>query len=121
MGDQLLSPESPHSNISTDSSRAIDRYLSDPVFDQAMVTEYTAFGILFLFGICINTLSLYKLTRKRMANKGSQMTLLLIHLSVADLIAILVQVLKIYIGNFKVVSKRIFVIFFISLPDLIIS
>ena len=92
---QLLSPESPHSNISTDNSSDIYRYLLDPVYVRALVTEYTAFGILFLFGICINIFSLYKLTRKRMANKGSQMTLLLIHLSAADLIAILVQVLKI--------------------------
>ena len=91
---QLLSPESPHSNISTDNSSDIYRYLLDPVYVRALVTEYTAFGILFLFGICINIFSLYKLTRKRMANKGSQMTLLLIHLSVADLIVILYQAFK---------------------------
>ena len=51
-----------------------------------------AFTVLFLFGICINILSLYKLTRKRLANKGSRMTLLLIHLSAADLIVTLFHV-----------------------------
>ena len=87
MVDQLLSPESPHSNISTENPTSSG-------FDQTRVIRITIVSILCLFGICTNSLSLYKLTRKRLANKGFRMTLLLIHLSIADLIVILVQGLE---------------------------
>ena len=83
----MVSPESPHSNISTENPTSSG-------FDQTQVIRITIVSILCLFGICTNSLSLYKLSRKRMANKGSRMTPLLIHLSIADLIVILVQGLE---------------------------
>ena len=65
--------------------------------DSPQVIANTTVSILFLFGICINSLSIYKLSRKILAKKGSQMTLLLLNLSVADLIVILYQVLEMWI------------------------
>ena len=86
----MVSPESPHSNISTENPTSSG-------FDQTQVIRITIVSILCLFGICTNSLSLYKLSRERLAKQDkSRMTLLLIHLSLADLIVILFQVPEVW-------------------------
>ena len=92
MADQLLSSESSQSNIST-----VNPEPASLVFSLSQVIEITAYSVLFLFGFCTNSLSLYKLSRERLAKQDkSRMTLLLIHLSVADLIVILFQVPEVW-------------------------
>ena len=58
----------------------------DMVFGEAQMLAIIAYIIMFITGLTTNTMSLVSLLRERLRRKDrSKMTLLLIHLSVADL------------------------------------
>ena len=58
----------------------------DMMFGEAQIVAIIAYVIMFITGLTTNTMSLLHLLRERLRGKDrSKMTLLLIHLSVADL------------------------------------
>ena len=58
----------------------------DMMFGQAQMLAIMAYIVMFIVGLTTNTMSLTSLLRERLRRKDrSKMTLLLIHLSVADL------------------------------------
>ena len=58
----------------------------DMMFGEAQVVAIIAYTVMFIMGLTTNTMSLVSLLRERLQRKDrSKMTLLLIHLSVADL------------------------------------
>ena len=58
----------------------------DMVFGKAHILSIITYSILFSIGLTLNTISLYKLLQERIIHRNrSKMTLLLIHLSIADL------------------------------------
>ena len=58
----------------------------DMVFGKAHILSIITYSILFSIGLTFNTISLYKLLQERIIHRNrSKMTLLLIHLSIADL------------------------------------
>ena len=63
----------------------------DMMFGEAQIVAIIAYVIMFITGLTTNTMSLLHLLRERLRGKDrSKMTLLLIHLSVADLTVYLV-------------------------------
>ena len=59
----------------------------DMVFGEANIAAITLYFLMFSVGLTTNSLSLYKLTTARLKMKDrSRMTLLLIHLAVADML-----------------------------------
>ena len=59
----------------------------DMKFGDAQIIAITAYSIMFIIGLTLNTISLYQLLRKRLVRRNrNRMTLLLIHLAVADLL-----------------------------------
>ena len=58
----------------------------DMMFGEAQIVAIIAYMIMFITGLTTNTMSLVSLLRERLrGNDRSKMTLLLIHLSIADL------------------------------------
>ena len=58
----------------------------DMMFGEAQIVAIIAYMIMFITGLTTNTMSLVSLLRERLRGKDrSKMTLLLIHLSIADL------------------------------------
>ena len=58
----------------------------DMMFGEAQIVAIIAYMIMFITGLTTNTMSLVSLLRERLRDKDrSKMTLLLIHLSIADL------------------------------------
>ena len=58
----------------------------DMMFGEAQIVAIVAYMIMFITGLTTNTMSLVSLLRERLrGNDLSKMTLLLIHLSIADL------------------------------------
>ena len=58
----------------------------DMMFGEAQIVAIIAYMIMFITGLTTNTMSLVSLLRERLWDKDrSKMTLLLIHLSIADL------------------------------------
>ena len=59
----------------------------DMKFGDAQIIAITAYSIMFIIGLTLNTISLYQLLVKRLMRRNrNRMTLLLIHLAVADLL-----------------------------------
>ena len=66
----------------------------DMKFGEAQIIAITAYSIMFIIGLVLNTISLYQLLVERLMKRNrNRMTLLLIHLAVADL---MVSVLRQY-------------------------
>ena len=66
----------------------------DMKFGEAQIIAITAYSIMFIIGFVLNTISLYQLLVERLMKRNrNRMTLLLIHLAVADL---MVSVLRQY-------------------------
>ena len=58
----------------------------DMMFGQAQIISIITYSILFIIGLTLNTISLKKLLQERIISRNrNKMTLLLIHLSIADL------------------------------------
>ena len=58
----------------------------DMMFGEAQIVAIIAYMIMFITGLTTNTMSLVSLLRERLRGKNrNKMTLLLIHLSIADL------------------------------------
>ena len=63
------------------------------VFGQAQVISITVYVIFFIIGLIFNSLSLKQLLEERIRRRvKNRMNLLLIHLTIADLLVILLQV-----------------------------
>ena len=66
----------------------------DMKFGEAQIIAITAYSIMFIIGFVLNIISLYQLLVERLMKRNrNRMTLLLIHLAVADL---MVSVLRQY-------------------------
>ena len=58
----------------------------DMVFGSPQIISITTYSVLFIIGVTLNTISLYKLLEERLSRtRRTRMSLLLIHLSIADL------------------------------------
>ena len=58
----------------------------DMRFGEAQIMAITAYSIMFIIGFVLNSMSLYQLLMERLTRKNrTRMSLLLIHLAVADL------------------------------------
>ena len=69
----------------------------DMVFGEAHIISILAYSVMLLIGLTTNTVSLHNLLSERLIQRNrNRMTLLLIHLNIADLIVILLQVFFIY-------------------------
>ena len=65
----------------------------DMVFGEAQVISITVYVIFFIIGLIFNSLSLKQLLEERIRRRvKNRMNLLLIHLTIADLMVILLQV-----------------------------
>ena len=58
----------------------------DMKFGEAQIIAITTYSIMFIIGLVLNTISLYQLLMERLVKRNrNRMSLLLIHLAVADL------------------------------------
>ena len=59
---------------------------ADMIFGEAQIIAITAYSIMFIIGLVLNSISLYQLLMERLVRRNrNRMSLLLIHLAVADL------------------------------------
>ena len=64
----------------------------DMRFGEAQIMAITAYSIMFIIGFVLNTMSLYQLLLERLTRKNrTRMSLLLIHLAVADLMVTILR------------------------------
>ena len=64
----------------------------DMRFGEAQIMAITAYSIMFIIGFVLNSMSLYQLLMERLTRKNrTRMSLLLIHLAVADLMVTILR------------------------------
>ena len=70
---------------------------ADMIFGEAQIIAITAYSIMFIIGLVLNTISLYQLLMERLVRRNrNRMSLLLIHLAVADLMVSSNECLDLY-------------------------
>ena len=64
-----------------------DEWFDHMLVGETQILNILSYSILFIFGFCLNSVSLIQLVRERVRKNGrSRMNLLLIHLALADLL-----------------------------------
>ena len=70
----------------------------DMKFGEAQIIAIIAYSIMFIIGLTLNSISLYQLLKDRLMRKTrNRMSLLLIHLSVADLLVSIILLLAMFV------------------------
>ena len=70
----------------------------DMKFGEAQIIAITAYSIMFIIGFVLNTISLYQLLNERLMRRNrTRMSLLLIHLAIADLMVSMIRIKLFYL------------------------